>query len=69
LIMLSDEAGRVLDEALRLSPELRAAIAGTLLESLDDSVGGGSPTDARRRVSRAEVAFHPKTSEEARQGR
>ena len=29
---------RVLEEALRLPPEARAALAGHLLESLDDSV-------------------------------
>ena len=32
----------ILKEALKLPPEARAALAGTLLDSLDDTVDGGA---------------------------
>ena len=35
---MTDQATRLLEEALRLPPEARAAIAGRLMESLDDHV-------------------------------
>jgi putative addiction module component (TIGR02574 family) len=35
---MTEEATRLLEEALRLPPEARAAIAGRLMESLDDHV-------------------------------
>jgi putative addiction module component (TIGR02574 family) len=35
---MTEEATRLLEEALRLPPEARAAIAGRLMESLDEQV-------------------------------
>jgi len=35
---MTDQATRLLEEALRLPPEARAAIAGRLMESLDEHV-------------------------------
>ncbi|MBI4586709.1 MAG: addiction module protein [Planctomycetes bacterium] len=35
---MTDQAMRLLEEALRLPPEARAAIAGRLMESLDEHV-------------------------------
>ena len=35
---MTEETSELLSEALRLPPEGRAALAGSLLESLDDSI-------------------------------
>jgi len=35
---MTPEADRVLQEALRLPPEARAALAGSLIDSLDETV-------------------------------
>jgi len=36
--MMTPEVRKVLDDALRLPPEARAALAGRLIESLDDGI-------------------------------
>ena len=38
---MSSDAAKLLEEALKLPVEARAALAGTLLESLDDTVDEG----------------------------
>lgn len=38
---MTDHAARVLEAALRLPPEVRAAMAATLIDSLDDVVDEG----------------------------
>lgn len=35
---MSPDAAKLLEEALKLPPEARAALAGSLLDSLDDTV-------------------------------
>jgi putative addiction module component (TIGR02574 family) len=36
------DSGRLLEEALKLSPEARAALAASLLESLDEEIDEGA---------------------------
>ncbi|HZA54841.1 MAG TPA: addiction module protein [Candidatus Udaeobacter sp.] len=43
---------RVLEEALRLPPEARAALAGHLLDSLDDSVDEDAEADWGKEIAR-----------------
>ena len=39
---MTDDAARLLEAALRLPPEARAALAGSLLDSLDSDVEEGA---------------------------
>lgn len=39
---MNDRTRKLLEEALRLTPEERAALAGTLIESLDEEVDEGA---------------------------
>jgi putative addiction module component (TIGR02574 family) len=39
---MTPDLGKVLEEALKLSPEARAALAASLLESLDNEVDEGA---------------------------
>jgi putative addiction module component (TIGR02574 family) len=43
---------RILDEALRLPPEARAALAGHLIESLDDSVDEDAEAEWGKEIAR-----------------
>jgi putative addiction module component (TIGR02574 family) len=43
---------KVLEEALRLPPEARAALAGYLLESLDDSVDADAEAEWEKEIAR-----------------
>jgi putative addiction module component (TIGR02574 family) len=43
---------RVLEEALRLPPEARAALAGYLLESLDESVDEDAEAEWEKEIAR-----------------
>jgi len=39
---MTPDPGKLLEEALKLSPEARAALAASLLESLDEEVDEGA---------------------------
>jgi len=49
---MTPEARRVIDAALRLPPEARAALAGTLIESLDSTVDEGATAAWEAEVER-----------------
>lgn len=49
---MSPEARKLLEEALRLPPEARAAIAGSLLDSLDDVIDEDAESEWEREVAR-----------------
>lgn len=49
---MSPEAKKVLEEALRLPPEARAAIAGSLLDSLDDVIDEDAESEWEKEVAR-----------------
>lgn len=49
---MSSEATKLLEAALRLSPEARAAMAGSLLESLDVVVDADAETEWDREIAR-----------------
>ena len=52
---MTPEARKVIDAALRLPPEARAALAGTLIESLDSTIDEGATAawevEVERRVA------------------
>jgi len=49
---MTDRATRLLEEALRLPPEARAAIAGRLMESLDETVDEDAEAAWAREIAR-----------------
>lgn len=49
---MTDPATRLLEEALRLPPEARAAIAGRLMESLDEQVDEGAEAAWAEEIAR-----------------
>lgn len=49
---MSSEATKLLEAALRLPPEARAAMAGSLLESLDVTVDADAETEWDREIAR-----------------
>jgi len=49
---MTDPAARLLEEALRLPPEARAAIAGRLMESLDENVDEGAEAAWAEEIAR-----------------
>ena len=49
---MSTEATKLLEDALKLSPEARAALAGSLLDSLDDAVDEDSESAWEVEISR-----------------
>ncbi len=49
---MSSEATRLLEAALKLPPEARAAIAGSLLESLDVAVDADAEAEWDREIAR-----------------
>ena len=49
---MTDPAARLLEEALRLPPEARAAIAGRLMESLDLNVDEGAEAAWAQEIAR-----------------
>lgn len=49
---MTPEARRVIDAALRLPPEARAALAGTLIESLDSTIDEGATAAWEAEVER-----------------
>jgi putative addiction module component (TIGR02574 family) len=49
---MSPSQKRLLEEALRLPPEARAALAGHLLESLDDSVDEDAEAEWGKEIAR-----------------
>lgn len=52
MVFMTKEVMKVLEEALLLPPEARAAIAGRLLESLDDKVDADAEAAWAREISR-----------------
>jgi putative addiction module component (TIGR02574 family) len=50
--IMTDQATRILEEALRLPPEARAAIAGRLMESLDEQVDEDAEAAWAREIAR-----------------
>jgi len=49
---MTDQAVRILEQALRLPPEARAAIAGRLMESLDEHVDEDAETAWAQEIAR-----------------
>lgn len=49
---MSPEVSDLLKKALALPPEARAALAGSLLESLDDTVDQGAEEEWNREIAR-----------------
>ena len=49
---MSAKAKKVLQEALRLPPEARAAIAGSLLDSLDNVIDEDAESEWEKEVAR-----------------
>jgi putative addiction module component (TIGR02574 family) len=49
---MNRDAGQILKDALQLPPEARAAIAGTLLNSLDDQVDEGAEAAWEAEITR-----------------
>jgi putative addiction module component (TIGR02574 family) len=49
---MSPELSDLLKKALALPPEARAALAGSLLESLDDTVDAGAEEEWNREIAR-----------------
>jgi putative addiction module component (TIGR02574 family) len=49
---MNRDAGEILKDALELPPEARAAIAGTLLNSLDEQVDAGAEAAWEAEITR-----------------
>jgi putative addiction module component (TIGR02574 family) len=49
---MTDATTRLIEEALRLPPEARAAIAGRLMESLDENVDEGAEAAWAEEIAR-----------------
>jgi putative addiction module component (TIGR02574 family) len=49
---MTSDAKKLLDEALRLPPEARAALAGSLIESLDDTVDEDAEAEWAKEIQR-----------------
>ena len=49
---MTPDPGKLLEEALKLSPEARAALAASLLESLDDEVDEGAEAAWDKEIAR-----------------
>jgi len=49
---MSDEVSNLLKKALALPPEARAALAGSLLESLDDTVDSSAEEEWKKEIAR-----------------
>ena len=49
---MGSEATKLLEAALKLPPEVRAAMAGSLLDSLDTAVDADAETDWEQEIAR-----------------
>ncbi len=49
---MTEEAARLLEEALKLPPEARAAIAGRLMESLDEHIDEDAEAEWAKEIAR-----------------
>jgi putative addiction module component (TIGR02574 family) len=49
---MASDVGKLLEEALRLPPEARAALAGSLMESLDETVDEDAEAEWAKEIQR-----------------
>ncbi len=49
---MGSDASKLLEAALKLPPEVRAAMAGSLLDSLDTAVDADAETDWEQEIAR-----------------